>query len=282
MNCGVAMDAGTNQAVIALGLAAGNIGGFQFVDLAPAVPSFLAPPISVGMVTSENILVDPVRKYVISPNELGTYQVLKYPPTTAPTTTLFNYSAVPGHELDSAAEDCSTGIALAADEFTGNLWLGSLDAADGASYTPGSPGNWTPGGPNLQFFPEFTSFAAGTSGVAIAPGSHLGVVTGEFGGNEFGCIQLPATHTSTPSVLDWRATAVPSDPSGAGWSQGFDPHQVTAYTSPNDGKAYGVFVNSARTYIVRIDLAGCLACAPVSATDKHCAAVPGIFTFIPL
>jgi hypothetical protein len=77
----------------------------------------------------------------------------------------------------------------------------------------------------------------------------LAVVTGEFGGNLEGVIQLPAkSGTGTPSVLDWVAFTVPDDPSHAAWSQGFDPHTVTAYVSPNSNKALGVLVMAPQVF----------------------------------
>ena len=63
-------------------------------------------------------------------------------------------------------------------------------------------------------------------------------MTGEFGGNLEGVIQLPATSgTGTPAVTDYVAFTVPNKPDGSTFSMGFDPHTVTAYVSPNTGKA---------------------------------------------
>src|SRR5262249_41026717 len=144
---------------------------------------------------------------------------------------------------DSAGEDCTTGIALATDEGTGNLFIADLTQA---TFTPGaapSPGTWTAPS-QLQNFREFESLSAGTNGIAVAPGTHLGIVTGEFGGNIEGVIQLPAISGSgTPAVVDWVTFTVPNDPTGATWSEGDDPHTVTAYVSPNTGKAFGVLGN---------------------------------------
>ena len=93
-------------------------------------------------------------------------------------------------------------------------------------------------------FPEFDDFAAGTCGIAVAPGTHLAIVTGEFGGNLEGVVELPATSgTGIPSFPDYVAFTVPDEPDGSEFSLGFDPHTVTAYVSPNTGKAYGVLTD---------------------------------------
>src|SRR5260370_36368158 len=109
------------------------------------------------------------------------------------------------------------------------------------NFAPETPGTWPDAASQIQPCPEFLHFAAGTAGIAVAPGTHLGIVTGEGGGNVEGVIQLPSTSgTGTPAVVDWVAFTVPNDPSGATWSEGNDPHTVTAYVSPNSHKAVGV------------------------------------------
>jgi hypothetical protein len=119
-------------------------------------------------------------------------------------------------------------------------------------------------------FPEFagwiTSTVTGgtdigrTGGIAVAPGSHLGVVTGEFGGNQFAALQLPATSgTSFPAFVDYAAATLPSTPDGFAWVQGGDPHTVTAYVDLNNGKAYGLMADaSPPKWLVVIDLQGLL------------------------
>jgi hypothetical protein len=71
----------------------------------------------------------------------------------------------------------------------------------------------------------------------------LAVVTGEFGGNTFAVLKLPATPgTGVPSVVDYAVAQVPSNAAcGGTFSAGFDPHTITAYTSPNTGDSYAVF-----------------------------------------
>ena len=122
--------------------------------------------------------------------------------------------------------------------------------------------------------------AAGTCGIAIAPGTHLGVVTGEFGGALEGVIQLPATSGSgTPSIVDYVAFTVPSPPTEEGWSEGGDPHTVTAYVSPNTHKAYGVLENRDFTYVAIVDLQGLLS-APRTGHVVNGRLPAGLVTFV--
>jgi hypothetical protein len=266
MTCGVAMDPSANQAVLAIGLASGGPGGYQFIDLGTSTAGTVVP---AGAPTSEDIFVD-LHHRVLSPNELGNYQIMDS------TLAVFNNTTNPPslHDLDSGCEDCLTGIALATDEFTQNLFLADLNQATFAA------GNWStpPSGSNLQNFPEFSGFVAGTSGIAIAPGSHLGIVTGEFGGSSFGVIQLPSTAGGTPTVVDWVSASVPSDSSGAPWQMGFDPHTVTAYVSPSTHKAIGVMCNQSRSLLALVDLQ-CLLSGP---RVGHVSSAPGCITFVAL
>ena len=271
-NCGVVVDASTNRALITIGLESGGPGGYQFLDLG-GTPGFEAP-IPAGTTTSENVLIDPARHLILSPNEGSLYQLTNISTSTA---ALFNNQLEDG-EFDSAAEDCTTGIALATVEFTGDLYIADLTQAN---FTPGTPGTWTDAASQLQSFPEFDDFDAGTCGIAVAPGTHLGIVTGEFGGDLEGVIQLPSTSGSgTPGVTDYVAFNVPSPPTEESWSQGKDPHTVTSYVSPNNGKAYAILENDAFTYLAIIDLQGMLS-AP--RTGAHTATNPlpdGLVTFI--
>jgi hypothetical protein len=271
-NCGVVVDSSTNRALITIGLSTGGPGGYQFLDLG-GTPAF-ETPIPAGAETSENISIDPVRHLVLSPNEASLYQLVNISTLTA---ALFNNQLDEG-TLDSAAEDCTTGIALATDEGTGNLFIADLTQA---VFTPGTPGTWTDVGSQFQNFPEFDDFSAGTDGIAVAPGTHLGVVTGEFGGNLEGVIQLPSTSGSgTPSVVDYAAFTVPDSPDDQVWSQGLDPHTVTAYVSPNTHKAYAVLENNAFNFVAIIDIQAMLS-APRTGAHTVTSPIPaGIVTFI--
>ncbi len=271
-NCGVVVDSTTNRALITIGLATGGPGGFQFLDLGSTPPAF-ETPIPAGDSTSEDVSIDPDRKLILSPNENSNYQIVNISSATA---AIFNNTISPFALFDSAAEDCTTGIALATDEGTGDLFIADLTQA---KFTPGTPGTWT-GPSQLQNFPEFESFSAGTDGIAVAPGTHIGVVTGEFGGNVEGVIQLPSTSgTGTPAVSDWVAFTVPNDPSGAQWNQGFDPHTVTAYVSPNSKKALAVLGNNNNTFLAIVDLAGMLS-APRTGHVVNNPLPAGLITFV--
>ena len=243
-NCGVAINPVTNQAVIAMGLSGGA--GIQTLDLNT---NTFAPPIptSTGRV-SEDISVDPGRGLVLSPSEDSVYGLFKTDSSGA--TSFFKNPIAGAGEFDSAAEDCTTGIALAPVEFTNNIYVTDLTQA---VFTPGSPATWTAPG-QLQNFPDF-SLSAGASGIAVAPGSHVGIVTGEFGGNGFGVFVLPATSGSgTPAILDWVAASVPAEPTGVSFSFGLDPHTVSAYVSPTSGKAFGLVADGGPTFLAVIDL----------------------------
>jgi hypothetical protein len=106
----------------------------------------------------------------------------------------------------------------------------------------------------------------------------VGIVTDEFGGSAFGVIQLPATSGSgAPTVVDWVAATVPDDPTGTQFLHGFDPHTVTAFTSPTTGRPFAVLSDWANgmtpTYLVVIDMQALLA-LPRSAPGAHTLATP--------
>jgi len=233
MNCGLAINGVTHQAVITEGLSGSPSGtGIQFLDL---TSNTFGPAIPTANEVSEDITIDPARGLIASPNEGSTYDLIQF--TAADTTSEFAKFVGAG-EFDSAAEDCSTGIGLAAIEFTENVYLTDFTQA---VFTPGAPGTWTAPQAIVPLTTSpYAGFAAGTCGLAVAPGgSHLAVVTGEFGGNTFAVLQLPATSGSgTPALTDYAVAALPG-----GFSGGLDPHTMTAYTSPNNGKAYALFAN---------------------------------------
>jgi hypothetical protein len=237
LNCGVAINPNTNQAVVSMGLS-GFAGGYQFINLG-ASPAFVGPPIGVVNEPTENIVWDAARNLVLSPNESNNYDVIQVG-AGASSIAEFGKSMGSDGSPDSAGEDCSTGIAMSTVEFTGELFFSDLTQA---VFTPGTPGTWTAPSQVVNF-PEFEGLGAGTSGMAVAPGSHLAVVAGEFGGNEFGVVQLPSTSGSgTPGPVDYVQATLPAEPNGCAFAAGLDPHTVTAYTSPNSGKALAVMAD---------------------------------------
>ena len=286
MNCGVGMNAATNTAVITMGLSPSPSGsGLQFLNLAT---NTFAAPVPAANEVSEDIVWDSGRNLILSPNEQGTYDLFdtsKTPPAE------FGYYVGFG-ELDSAGEDCSTGIALSTVEFTSYLFLANLTQATF------SPGSWT--APSMfQYMPEFNPYdgpEAGTSGIAVAPGSHLGIVTGEFpdppsAGNAIIAIQLPAASVSgAPSLVDYAVANLPNDPDGNPFSMGCDPHTTTAYVSPSTGKAIGLVTDYGATpcyydgipaWVGVIDLQGVLSAPRVPGTHTVINPLPaGVVTFV--
>lgn len=254
-NCGVAINALANKAVINMGLSTSPVfDGVQFLNLNT---NTFETPVPLQTTVSENISVDPTRNLILSPNERNIYDLLQIQ-SDGSTVKEFENSLSTSGELDSAAEDCSTGIALASEEFTNNVFITDLTQA---TLTSGSPaGTWTAPNTNFAMVTSY-GFSAGTSGIAVAPGSgHLAVVTGEFGGRSFAVLQLPSTSGSgTPTILDYAVALIPSSTECGTFSSGLDPHTVTAYTSPNDGKAYALFANNGASCLARIDLAAVLA-----------------------
>ena len=93
--------------------------------------------------------------------------------------------------------------------------------------------------------------SAGASGSAVAQGTHTGIVTGEFGGSQITAIALPAkSGTGTPAITDWVSCSISTS-----FSQGDDPHTVTAYQSPNGAKdAFALVGNRGATQIAVVDL----------------------------
>ncbi|MDO8434703.1 MAG: hypothetical protein Q7S58_20085, partial [Candidatus Binatus sp.] len=81
------------------------------------------------------------------------------------------------------------------------------------------------------------------------------VVTGEFGGDNVGAIQLPATSgTGTPAVVDYVLLKLPPLPGGGTFQTGLDPHTVTAYVSPTSNKAFAIVADSPLSFLAIIDL----------------------------
>src|SRR5207253_2230979 len=121
----------------------------------------------------------------------------------------------------SAGEDCSTGIALASAEGSdpSDIFIADLTQATSATGSPA--GTWSAPS-QVQTLTE-SSLSAGSNGIAVAQGTHIGIVTGEFGGYEITAILLPATSGSgTPAISDWVTCGITED-----FQTGFDPHTVT-------------------------------------------------------
>jgi hypothetical protein len=270
-NCGVGINAANNTAVIAMGYSKdSSVAGVQILNLSS---NTFNTPFGLANDVSEDISIDSGRNLILSPGEGGVYDLLKIGTGNA----LTEYSNRIGGTLDSAAEDCTTGIALATDEFSDSLFITDLTQA---TFTAGTPGTWTAPGQFLNL--NDGGYSAGTCGVSLSPGTgHLGVVTGEFGGSAYSALELPSTSGSgTPTLADYAyVSQMPNTPDGNTFSAGFDPHTVTAYTSPNNSKSYAVFVDYApgiANFLGVVDLACVLALPRTAGThDVTSAAVTG-------
>jgi hypothetical protein len=253
--CGVAMDATHNKAVISLSVNFFGQGGFQFLNLG-ASPAFEAPFAAQspsGENISEDPLIDPIRNLLLSAAENNNYEIINVATSTSPQ--FFEHPVLTGGELDSSGEDCSTGIVLAPAEFTvpSNVFLADISDPAFASFTAGSPGTWTAPS-QVQVLSE-SFLSAGSSGLAVAQGTHTGIVTGEFGGDAITAMLLPSVSGGgvTPAINDWLSCGI-----GDNFSNGLDPHTVTAYQSPTTGHAMAVLANFGATRLAVVDLTNML------------------------
>jgi hypothetical protein len=234
-NCGVALNANNNTAVINMGVSGGVDGGVQILNLGT---NTFNTPFPMTESVSENISVDPTRSLILSAGEGENFTLLQIQSNGS--LLEFNSSFSTGQENDSNAEDCSTGIAFAPGEFTSSqMAFVNLNAV---TLNSPSAGLYTAPTANISLTTAY-GFAAGPSGSAVAQGSgHLAVMTGEFGGSTFAVLKLPATASSAvPALVDYVVASIPSSTACGSFSAGFDPHTVTAYTSPNTGDSMAVF-----------------------------------------
>jgi hypothetical protein len=262
-NCGVAMDATHGRALI--GLSVAGAPAFQFLDLATS--TFQPPFASPSGFISEDPLIDPVRNLLLSAAENDNYEIIDVTSSNAPV--FFESPVGAGGELDSSGEDCTTGIALAPAEFTAPSQVFVADLTQ-AVFTPGTPGTWIAAS-QVQILSE-SFLSAGASGLAVAQGTHTGVVTGEFGGDALTAIALPSTSGSgTPAIADWVSCNI-----GNGFFNGLDPHTVNAYQSPASGHAIALLANFGATTVAVVDLTNMLdpAIVPRTAAGHACATGP--------
>lgn len=256
-NCGVAMDATHNKA--AIGLSVASVPGFQFLDL--GTNTFEPPFTSPSGKISEDPLIDPVRNLLLSAAENNKYEIVDVTTSTSPAFFENGPITFTGFgEFDSSGEDCSTGIALGTVEFSipSQVFIADLTQA---VFTSGSPGKWTDTGSQVQVLSESLLGMSGVAGIAVAQGTHTGVVTGEFGGNAITAIALPAASGSgVPAIGDWVTCSI------SGFVNGDDPHTVTAYQSPNSSDAIAALANKGATTLAVVDLTKMLNPAIVART----------------
>ena len=205
------MDAVHNKAAISLSFSPGK-GGFQFLDLAtlPPTPASFQPAFATQAPggpgfpgdISENPLLDPINNFggagagaaLLSASESNNYESINVATTTSPK--FFEHAIPPTSPplvADSTSEDCSTGIALAPYEFSNEVGMGysQVYLADlkQATFTAGAPGAWTVPATAQQIQTLTNSILeSGSSGSSVAQGTHIGVITGEFGGSSLTAI----------------------------------------------------------------------------------------------
>ncbi len=283
-SCGVAIDDGSGQAIIATSK------GYLPVQLSPLK---LQPIISTNNdVISGNFGYDPVDHLILSPNyrllnfktfesQNPDYQILRVNDggafTLADAGDFFNYKgectkrtggttqrdALP----DSGAYDTTTQLAYGTFRSPSDCVpdvVEDIALLDLSQATYNQDGTWTTPGKQIQTLSEMTNLENGITGIAIVPGQHLALVADRFelagGGGGFGALSLPTTSGSgIPAMQDWVQAQMPSDPSGKPWTMSYEPNGLTAYASPNSGKGMGVIINRSRTYAAVIDIAALLA-----------------------
>ena len=155
-----------------------------------------------------------------------------------------NY-AFPGGAPDSAAEDCNAQIALASIE---GVNPSTPFTADLSKWVPvlGNPNTWTDpksgfnpiGGLTGSILNQVSPLNTESGPIAIAQGgSHEGVLGQEvyYGlANVITAFQLSFPYNATQPFANWITCNIGTDSvTGVEFNQGFDPHTVTAYQSPN-------------------------------------------------
>lgn len=212
-------------------------------------------------------------------------------------------------ELDSTAVDCTTGIAVTGIEldrtaatFPPQMGVGLVDVGQ-AAYTDGiggAPGTFSAPHqiqklpdlcPSISGFDCTTHFNqnSGSTEIAIAPGTHLGLIVDESD-RGIAAFRLPAASSSgTPAILDYAVAAIPDlTPGGNAWiNNGNDPHPLTAYVSPTSGKAFALLADTAdaNMNVAKVDLQALLSTKRVAGSHVVDPSVDlvksGVVTFIP-
>jgi hypothetical protein len=281
-NCNALADPVTNYGMVGISLS-GGASGYQFFNLSDgsSLGVQTVPGSTSGFSNlSESPAIEPTKHWLISPNEKQDFQIIDYSGAG-----VFRYAqrstVLSGTILDGGAIDCTTDIAVSGDEFNNRVFITDLSQA---VFTPGSggnPGTWDAPA-QMQNTPGLLGIT--TTGVAIAPSGHVGIMQEEFGGSNFAGFSLPSTSgTGTPALTDWVAATVPTQPDKLAWQNTDDPHGLTAYTSPTTSQPMGVLLNYARTYIAVIDINKLMA-APRSGahtvSGSYDLVANGVLTFV--
>jgi len=281
-NCNALADPVTDLGMIGISLTGGSSAGYQFFSLSTGISQGVVTVPGPGSPLSESPALEPNKHLLLSANESQDFQIINFS-TTSPGG--FRYAkrstVLSSTTLDGTAIDCTTDIALAADEFNNQVFITDLTQA---TFTPGSGttfGTWDAPA-QLQKTPGLLSIT--TTGLAVAPSGHVGIMQSEFGGNDFAAFSLPSTSgTGTPALTDWVAALVPTQPDKASWNNTDDPHGLTAYTSPTTNQPMGVLLNIGRTYIAVIDINKLLAAprsGPHTVQASYNLVANGVLTFV--
>jgi hypothetical protein len=261
-NCGVMMDSIHNKAALALSVSGAP--GFQFLDLGPS-PTFEPPFASPSGRISEDPLLDPINNLLLSATEANNYEIVDVATSTSPA---FFENPIPGPgEADSSSQDCSTRIALAPYEESSPSAVYLADLTQ-ATFSPGSPGTWTVPATAEQVQILTNSFLnSGANGSSVAQGTHIGVITGEFGGSTLTAIALPTTSGSgTPTITNWMSCDISPT-----FDNSLDPHAITAYKSPNTGDAIALLSGNDQSILAVVDLTLMLSLAETTPGSHLCA-----------
>jgi hypothetical protein len=245
-NVGVVMNALTNMAVISTtspDLLYNSAQSMQMLDLSS---NTLTPAFSPVNPLSQ-LALDPSRNIILSGSSL-TLSLFDTSSTGTPTQYGNTLPMLPipfdPRFFAASAVDCSTGIAFAAvkdPSVVGQLYIGDLTQATFTPPSGSSPaGTWI--APQQLLGVSLDIVHAGGPNISIAAGtSHLGFLSAAFAyypfGRPFGftAIRLPSTSGSgIPSLVDYAT---------ADWPVTFEADQLTTYTSPNDGRVYGIVAN---------------------------------------
>jgi hypothetical protein len=280
--CGVVVDSSNDVAVVGINLTGqppfGGTSAYQLLSLTNnqkllnvtnnqfGNQNQFGTPITVPSAEiAESWEVDPVHSLILSATEGIDYQIFDISNPVAPI--VYN-SLVPvggSNPFDSTALD-STGIALTTVEASNGESQGAPGAVvidlSRAVFTPDKtgPGSFNAPGQGITIG-AFSFFASGLTAIAMANGSHEALVIDEFGGGNFGAIQLPAVGgNGLPTITDAVSAVLPPDPSGAGWAMTNDPHGLSAASAClNGNRGLGFILNLSRTFVAEVDLAKLLA-----------------------
>jgi len=271
-NCAVAIDPVHNRAVIGLALNAGVfpwVTGFQVLDLdnpnKPGVtfPSQAPNVDGTGQQISAGFLIDPGHNLILSPNQHGTYEIIKLGKADdekdgdddnnngnsnnkdkdnnkAKITPTFAENTNGSQSFGAAAADCKGGTILASiQDFssgTSQVLIGDSDKGKTKSGPPAI--TWS----NPPSVLTDSKLSFGANGIAVDQDTRTGIITGEFGfinpglGGNVTAFQLSKNPDGkSPRITDWVTCSIDQ-----GFNIGLAPHTVTTYPSPKGDDAMAV------------------------------------------